>query len=187
MLEGSPAEAAKMKTGDVIIRFDGRKVEESRKLPRIVADTAVGKTVAVVVWRDGREVTIDVTLGELEKFDNANLQTGDVDEPRKPVERAFGELGLSLSTITPQLTERFGIGDDVEGVVITEVDGASAAAENGLREGDVITEVFQEKVSSPDAVAEKIKDAEKRGLRSILLTVRTGDDQRFVGLRIDGG
>ncbi len=187
VLEGSPAEAAKMKTGDVIIRFDGRKVEESRKLPRIVADTAVGKTVAVVVWRDGREVTIDVTLGELEKFDNANLQTGDVDEPRKPVERAFGELGLSLSTITPQLTERFGIGDDVEGVVITEVDGASAAAENGLREGDVITEVFQEKVSSPDAVAEKIKDAEKRGLRSILLTVRTGDDQRFVGLRIDGG
>lgn len=188
VLDNSPAKAAGVKEGDVILKFDGRDVVESRKLPRIVADTAVKKTVKVVVWRGGKEVTVDVTLGELEKFDEANLPAGtSEDEPAKPVERSFDELGLSLSTITPTLAAELGLGEGVEGVIITDVDGASAAAENGLREGDVITEVFQEKVLTPDAVGAKIKDARQRGLRSILLTVRTGDDQRFVGLRIDGG
>ena len=188
VLDGSPAMASKMKEGDVILKFDGRDVNESRKLPRIVADTAVGKAVKVVLWRAGREVTINVTLGELEKFDEANLpaDTPD-DEPAKPVERSFDELGLSLSTITPEIAEKLGLDKDVEGVIITDVNGDSAAAENGLREGDVITEIFQEKVLTPDAVEAKIKDARSRGLRSILLTVRSGDDQRFVGLRIDGG
>ena len=188
VLDGSPAMAAKMKEGDVILKFDGRDVNESRKLPRIVADTAVGKAVKVVVWRAGREITVTVTLGELEKFDEANLPAnGHGDEPAKAVERSFDELGLSLSTITPAIAEELGLDKDVEGVIVIDVDGDSAAAENGLREGDVITEVFQEKVVTPDAVEAKIKDARSRGLRSILLTVRSGDDQRFVGLRIDGG
>jgi serine protease Do len=187
VLENSPAEAAEMKEGDVILKFDGRSVNESRKLPRIVADTAVGKAVKVQVWRAGREVTVNVTLGELEKFDEAKLPANAPDEPAKPMERSFDELGLSLSTITPAIAGELGLDSDLEGVVITDVDGTSAAAENGLREGDVITEIFQEKVLTPDAVEAKIKDARSRGLRSILLTVRSGDDQRFVGLRIDGG
>ena len=188
VLDNSPAQAAKMKEGDVILKFDGRDVNESRKLPRIVADTAVGKSVKVVVWRAGREVTLNITLGELEKFDEANLPANAPDdEPAKAVERSFDELGLSLSTITPAIAEELGLDKDVEGVIITDVDGDSAAAENGLRQGDVITEIFQEKVLTPDAVAAKIEDARSRGLRSILLTVRSGDDQRFVGLRIDGG
>ena len=188
VLDNSPAQAAKMKEGDVILKFDGRDVNESRKLPRIVADTAVGKSVKVVVWRAGREVTLNITLGELEKFDEANLPANAPDdEPAKAVERSFDELGLSLSTITPAIAEELGLDKDVEGVIITNVDGDSAAAENGLRQGDVITEIFQEKVLTPDAVEAKIEDARSRGLRSILLTVRSGDDQRFVGLRIDGG
>ena len=188
VLDNSPAQAAKMKEGDVILKFDGRDVNESRKLPRIVADTAVGKSVKVVVWRAGREVTLNITLGELEKFDEANLSANAPDdEPAKAVERSFDELGLSLSTITPAIAEELGLDKDVEGVIITNVDGDSAAAENGLRQGDVITEIFQEKVLTPDAVEAKIEDARSRGLRSILLTVRSGDDQRFVGLRIDGG
>ena len=187
VLDSSPAQAAGMKEGDVILKFDGRGVTESRKLPRIVADTAVNKTVEVVVWRGGREMTVDVTLGELEKFDQANLPAGSADQPSEPVERSFDELGFSLSTITPKMADELELDDDVEGVLIIDVDGTSAAAENGLRKGDIITEIFQEKVLTPDAVEAKIKDARSRGLRSILLTVRTGDDQRFVGLRIDGG
>lgn len=189
VLDGSPAKAAKVEEGDVILKFDGRNVTESRKLPRIVADTAVGKAVKVVVWRDGKKITVNVTLGELEKFDEAKLPATDTpsEESVKPVERSFDELGLSLSTITPKIVEALNLDKDVEGVIITDIDSDSAAAENGLREGDVITEIFQEKVLTPDAVEAKIKDARSRGLRSILLTVKTGDDQRFVGLRIDGG
>ncbi len=187
VLENSPAEAAKMKTGDVILEFNGRDVEESRKLPRIVAETEVGKTVDVVVWRDGRRRTVRVTLGELEKFDQANLSTETPGEVEQPVERAIDELGLSLSTITRTMAEKYSLSTDLEGVVITDVKGDSGAAEKGLRKGDVIVEVNQEKVSTPDAVAAKIKDASKSGRRSVLLLINRDGDLRFVALRIDAG
>jgi len=187
VLDDSPAEAAKMKTGDVILKFNGREVEESRKLPRIVAETEVGKTVDVVVWRDGRERTVRVKLGELEKFDQANLTTSVPGEDERPVERSIDELGLSLSTITRTMAEKYSLDADLEGVVITEVQGDSGAAEKGLRKGDVIVEVNQEKVSTPDAVAAKIKDAAKNGRRSVLLLINREGDLRFVALRIEAG
>jgi serine protease Do len=187
VLENSPAEDAKMKTGDVILKFNGRNVEESRKLPRIVAETEVGKTVDVVLWRDGRRRSVKVTLGELEKFDQANLTTSEPGDDETPIERSIDELGLSLSTITRGMTEQYGLDSDLEGVLITDVDGDSGAAEKGLRKGDVIVEVNQEKVSTPDAVAAKIKDAEQSGRRSVLLLINREGDLRFVALRIDAG
>ncbi len=187
VLENSPAESAKMKTGDVILKFNGRDVEESRKLPRIVAETEVGKTVDVVVWRDGRRRTVRVTLGELEKFDQANLSTETPGDDEKPVERAIDELGLSLSTITRTMAEKYSLDSGQEGVVITEVKDDSGAAEKGLRKGDVIVEVNQEKVSTPDAVAAKIDDAAKSGRRSVLLLINREGDLRFVALRIEAG
>lgn len=186
VLENSPAEAAKMQTGDVILEFDSRKVDESRRLPRIVAETEVGRTVNVVIWRDGKQKIVKVTLGELEKFDQANLQKpeGRAEEPKQ---QAISELGIELSTVTPGLAERFSIVPDKEGVVITQVDPDSAAAEKGLREGDVIVEVNQEKVGAPDAVAAKIKQAKEEGRRSVLLLIDREGDLRFVALRIGTG
>ncbi|UCH73885.1 MAG: DegQ family serine endoprotease [Rhodospirillales bacterium] len=187
VLEDSPAEAAKMKTGDVILKFNGRDVEESRKLPRIVAETEVGRTVDVVVWRDGRRRTVKVTLGELEKFDQANLSAPGRGDDERPVERSIDELGLTLSTITGVMSEKYGLDPDVEGVVVTDVDVDSGAAEKGLRKGDVIVEVNQEKVTTPDAVAAKIEDASKSGRRSVLLLINREGDLRFVALRIEAG
>jgi serine protease Do len=187
VLENSPAEAAKMEPGDVILKFNGRNVDESRKLPRIVAETDVGKTVDVVLWRDGRRKTVKVTLGELEKFDQANLSTSAPDAEEKPVEGAIDELGLALSTITRTMAEKYNLDGELEGVLITDVEGDSGAAEKGLRTGDVIVEVNQEKVSTPDAVAARIKDAAKNGRRSVLLLINREGDLRFVALRIDAG
>lgn len=187
VLADSPAEAAKMKTGDVILKFNGRDVDESRKLPRIVAETEVGKTVDVLLWRDGHQRTVRVTLGELEKFDQANLSTTGPGSEETPVERSIDELGLSLSTITRAMAEKYSLDADLEGVVITEVQDDSGAAEKGLRKGDVIVEVNQEKVSTPDAVAAKIKDAAKSGRRSVLLLINREGDLRFVALRIEAG
>lgn len=184
VLENSPAEAARMQTGDVIMKFNGKPVGESRRLPRMVAETAVGETVDVVVWRDGAEKNVKVTLGELEKFDQANLT---VTDPEKGESRAIEELGLELSTITPKLAERFELDQDMEGVVVTDVDDDSAAAEKGLRKGDVIVEVNQEPVASPAAVADSIEAAEKAGRRSVLLLIDREGDLRFIALRIDKG
>lgn len=186
VLENSPAESAKMKTGDVILRFDGKAVPESRRLPRIVAETSVGKTVDVVVWRDGREESIKVTLGELEKFDQAALETPSREDERGQ-QRSISELGLGLSTITPQLAEKYSFESDKEGVVITGIETGSGAEEKGLREGDIIVEVNQEKVGTPDAVAARIKDASDDGRRSVLLLIDRDGDLRFIALRIDAG
>ncbi len=186
VLEKSPAESAKMKTGDVILSFDGRPVDESRRLPRIVAETEVGKTVNVVVWRDGGEKTVRVTLGELEKFDQAALkEPGRADEMVQ--ERSISEIGLGLSTITPSIAERYSLERDKEGVVVTKVETGSGAEEKGLREGDVIVEVNQEKVTTPDAVAAKIDEATKGGRRSVLLLIDRDGDLRFIALRIGSG
>ena len=186
VLENSPAEAAEMQTGDVILKFDGKVVDESRRLPRMVAETDVGVTVDVVVWRDGAETNIKVRLGELEKFDKANLTHSEPD-PEKAESRAIDELGLELSTITPKLAERYELDQEMQGVVIIDVDEDSAAAEKGLRKGDVIVEVNQEPVASPTAVADSIEDAGKNGRRSVLLLIDRDGDLRFIALRIDKG
>ncbi len=184
VLENSPAERAKMQTGDVILKFDGGKVGESRRLPRMVAETEVGETVDVVVWRAGKEKTIKVTLGELEKFDQASLTVGESD-PEKAEIQAIDELGLELSSITPKLAEQYEIDREKEGVVIVDVNDDSTASEKGLRAGDVIVEINQEKVNSPSAVASRIEEAGKAGRRSVLLLIDRAGDLRFIALRID--
>ncbi len=186
VLENSPAEAAKLQTGDVILKFDGKEVGESRRLPRVVAETEVGRTVDVVIWRNGKEIVAKVTLGELEKFDEAAL-TKPEPEKAKPEQRSIDELGLGLSTITPALAEKYRFESGKEGVVITDVNADSGAAEKGLREGDIIVEVNQEKVATPDSVAAKIKAAAADGRRSVLLLIDREGDLRFVALRIDAG
>lgn len=180
-----PAEKAGIQQGDVIIRFDGREVPEMRKLPRMVAETRIGKAVPVVVWRKGEEQTFQVTLGELddEKIARASLQTGEVEQKTGEV----AELGLALGQITPELRERFELDEKTKGVVITDVDETGSAAEKGLQPGDVIVEVDQEEVASPAQVAEGVKKAREEGFRVVTLLVYRQGDFRWVAVRIDQG
>jgi serine protease Do len=187
VVKESPAETAGFKTGDVIITFDGREVSESRRLPRMVAETDVGKKVGVVVWRNGKRETLSVQLGELEKVDQAALTTPEKDTPSEKGGRAFEELGLSLSPLNPELASRFDLEEDVTGLVVVSVDQDSNASEKGLSPGDIIVEINQEKVRTLEEVQEQVAKAEKAGRRSVLLLVkfRQGEDPlRFVPLRL---
>jgi serine protease Do len=184
VVKGSPAESAGFKTGDVILTFDGRRVPESRKLPRMVAESDVGKKVRVVVWRNGRKVKLGVKLGELEKVDQASLST-----PGKPTQPGkggtkFPELGLTLAPLTKELASRFELGEDASGIVVTNVDEESGAAEKGVRAGDIVVEINQEKIKSTGDVAKQVKKATKAGRRSVLLLVNQGGDLRFLALRM---
>ncbi|MGE0719570.1 MAG: PDZ domain-containing protein, partial [Alphaproteobacteria bacterium] len=96
-------------------------------------------------------------------------------------------LGLSLSTLSGELKQKFSIGEDVSGVVVTAVAGNSPAAEKGVRAGDVILEVGQEEVKSPGDVASKVEEARKANRKSLLLLIDRQGDLRFVALRIDRG
>ncbi|GGK46501.1 DegQ family serine endoprotease [Salinarimonas ramus] len=176
-----PASAAGIEMGDVIVSFDGVEVESSRDLPRIVANTPVGKEVAVEVVRDGEPVTIDVTIARLQETAEAADVTGPTEEDAPVAVREA--LGMELSEITEELRARFSIADDVEGVVVTEVDPLSAASERRIQPGNVILEVGQEPVASPAEVAERLQELRAEGRRSALLLVSDADGEvRFVAL-----
>jgi serine protease Do len=179
-----PAKPAGIEPGDVIVKFDGKDVKEPKDLSRVVADTAVGKEVDVVVIRKGQEETKKVTLGRLDDGEKAVQASNKTPEPvEKPVTQKA--LGLDLATLSKDLRSRYKIKDSVKGVVITSVDGASDAADKRLSAGEVIVEVAQEAVSNAADVKKRIDQLKKDGKKSILLLVSNADGElRFVALSV---
>ncbi len=181
---GGPAEAAGVKQGDVILEFDGRPVPKYRNLSRMVAETAVGKRVKVVVWRKGRAVTLTVKLGELEE-ERVAARTPPTVTPSD--DGVVESLGLNLAVITPELRQRFDLDEKTKGVVITDVVPDGSAAEKDLRPGDVIVEIDLEEVNEPADVSEKVEKAKDEGHRVVtLLVFRQGKgDFEWVAVRLD--
>ncbi|RAI40625.1 Do family serine endopeptidase [Rhodoplanes roseus] len=184
--EKGPAKPAGIEPGDVIVRFDGKDIKEMRDLPRIVADTPVGKDVDVVILRKGKEENKVVKLGRLEDGEKqAALSTrrgGGATEEKSVVQST---LGLNLSNISDDLRKRYKIKDTVKGVVITGVDTKSAAAEKRLSAGDVIVEISQEPVATAADVQKRIDQLKKDGRKSALLLIAgTDGDLRFVALSL---
>lgn len=213
IIEGGPISKGEIKSGDVITKFDGRDVAEMRDLPRVVAESPVGKAVDVIVIRDGKEMTVQVTLGRLEDSDVASAETSTDDAPASPNDAPATEgeggagsqegtdqaeppaaelpksdevLGMKLALLEAPNRRSFGIGDDVEGVVITEVAQGSAAAERRITAGDVIVEIGQEAMKTPEDVTARIEELKADGRRNALLMIsnKTGE-LRFVTVRIE--
>ena len=182
-----PAKPAGIEAGDVVIKFDGKDIKEMKDLPRAVADTAVGKTVDVVIIRKGKEQTKQVKLGRLDDGDKpveASIKSTTPEDKTKPATQKA--LGLDLATLSKDLRARYRIKDSVKGVVIVNVDGGSDAAEKRLSAGDVIVEVAQESVSSATDVKKRIDQLKKDGKKSILLLVANGNGElRFVALGVN--
>jgi serine protease Do len=180
---GGPAATGTIEAGDVILEFDGKKIDRMRNLPRIVAETPIGREVAVELWRRGVHHSVRVKLGELPEDEQlAAIDPGQTTAPTGAA--TIGELGVTVSGITEELRSQFGLGESVQGVVITEVEGDSPAATEGLRAGDVIMEVGQEQVGSPPELVAKVRQARQDGKKAALLLVDRQGDLRFVALRL---
>ena len=187
VMDDGPAKAAGLEAGDVIVTFDGKDVPEMRDLPRIVAETAVGKEVDVVVIRKGEEKSFSVRLGRLEDAEKAQTKVSSEgsEKDQNAAEKVKSSLGLKLSLLTDDLREQYKINDKVKGVLITDVDASSSAAEKSISAGDVIVEVGQQKVASPDDVLNRVEELKEKGLKSILLTLANkNNDLRFLALRL---
>ena len=179
----SPAERAEFEPGDVILKFDGQDVPEMRDLPRIVAGTEIGKEVEVVLLRKGVMQTKTVTIDELDE--SPATVTAAVSPENMNAESE--SLGMTFSTINPGLRERFGLAEDITGVIVTEVDPDGPAAERNIRPGDVIVEVGFEEVGTPDDVLERVRQAREAKRKSVLLLLDSSGEQRFVAVEIGEG
>jgi serine protease Do len=174
----SPAAAAGLKTSDVITKFDGQVIDTMRALPRAVASTAVGKPVELEVFRNGETLHLKATIGRLPQ-DAEEEEKAQEAEPEPGAEAEEGEegidhedlLGLSIAPLTEELRSQFQIGKSVEGVVITQVDPDSPAAQKRVKPGDVIVEVTQERVTDPQEVLARVEEVKKSGRKSVLLLI----------------
>jgi serine protease Do len=182
---GGPAEVAKIEPGDVILEFDHKKIDRMRGLPRIVAETPIGKEVEVDIWRRGEQRTLSVKLGELPEEDElAALTESGADTPTTA---QIDSLGVTIATISDELRTRYELAEAVNGVVIVEVKEGGPAGAESLRPGDVIVEVGQEEVNSPPEVAAKVNQAQQDNKKSVLLLIDRQGDLRFVALRFPEG
>lgn len=183
--EDGPAQEAGIKQGDVILTFDGKTVESMRRLPRIVAETKIGKEVDVVIWRDGEKQTVQVELGELEE-EVVATSADSSEEEQAPVvaEASIDELGVKIANVDESLRQRHNLAEGTEGVIITEVSGDSYAAEKGVRPGDIIIEASHSSVDSVDDVVDAVKAAVDDGKRTILMLIETSAGPRYFGLTI---
>jgi serine protease Do len=177
---GSPAEKAQFKAGDIILSFNGKPIEEMHFLPRIVAETKIASTVPVVVWRDGKEMTIKVTLAEMKDEEVADAAKSK--EDKGAVDKASEKmLGMQLSEMTAELKSQLGKKDvPSKGVVVVGVDAKGVSAARGIRRGDVIISAAQQEVSSLKGLHSILDDAKKTARKFILLRVWRAGETTFV-------
>ncbi|NOX40963.1 MAG: PDZ domain-containing protein, partial [Alphaproteobacteria bacterium] len=176
-----PAKIAGIKQGDVIVTFDGKHVTDTRELVRMVGNTAVGKTVDVIVYRDGKNQTVKVVLTRRETAEAAQIVPAKA-SPVLPKPKKL--LGLDLQGLSADLRAQLGLGDKISGIVVMNVEESSNAFEKGLRAGDIITEAGQNKVASVAELEKRVTQARDAGRKSLLLLIRRDGEPRFVALTL---
>ena len=180
-----PAAKAGIANGDLVTSFDGKPVGDSRALPRIVADTPIGKTVSVDVLRKGKKQTVKLTVAKLQ--DERPMRAPAPQKAPPPPAKAkskISQLGLSLAPIDGDARVQFKLAKNVQGVVVTDVVPDSPAAEKNLRPGDVIVQVQNENVRTPDDVMRRIDADAKAGKKVELMLVNRGGDLTYVALKL---
>ena len=173
----SPADRAKIKPGDVIVEFDGKKVETSSDIHNWAAKTAPGTTVKIVLFRDGERIEVNAVMGE-RPAEKTEAKPALQNEPKGP---ATEKLGLAIQTLTPDIARQLGYGDD-KGVVITDVVPGGPADEAALQRGDLIKEVNRAPIRNVQDFETAVRGAKSGD--TLALLVRRGQENVFVPLKV---
>jgi serine protease Do len=171
----SAALKAGIKSGDVIKSVDGKPIATIRDLTRTVAAAEPGSTVQIGLWREGKDMTVSAKLGEASPVKKASAETKD-HEKAGPA-----SFGVTLAPLSPEARQELGVKEDVKGALIAGVEEGSPAEEHGLRAGDVLQQVGQEKVSNPQEAVTQLKEAKKSN-KPVLMKVYREGMTRFVAI-----
>jgi len=183
--EKSPAQKAGLRAGDIILKFDGKKIDTMRDLPKLVSNTKVGKTVELEIWRNKKLITKKLTLGRLESSDDFKSENKKNQPETKTKDTEIETLKITVRNITAEDIRDRKLEKNLKGVVITSISNKSAV-EGMLREGDIIIEVQKNKILNPKQLNQLIESISKKGERTLLLTIINSNNQRrYLGVKIN--
>ena len=179
-----PAKSSGMKSGDVILEFDGKEVIDMRALPRIVAETEIDKPVNVKIWRNERLMNLQVVVGEMkeEVVKNINDQEaqGDIE-----LSVEIKELGLLVSAISEDIKRKFNIPLNTKGVIVLNVQSESDAASKGILPGDIIMEISQNKIFSPSDLKFRLDQEINSSRDFALLLINRKGTLSYIAVKIN--
>lgn len=185
--ENSPAEKAGIKAGDIVLKFNGILIDDTKNLSRMVAESPVGKAAAFEIWQDGKVISLQVPVEEMplpeypaqpEEMPAATVETTSVEQPDT------APLGISLGEINAETINKYHLPADVAGVVVTAVKNGSDAMNKGLKEGDVITQIDKQAVFDTEGAFKFINEARLDNNRPVLLQLRDNDVFHFVAVKL---
>ena len=179
--DNSPSDKAGIKAGDIILEFDGKKINEMKELPKIVAETEVGKKVKLKVWRNKREITKEIILGRLETSDDFKSQ-GTVTE--KPKEKIIDGLKITVRLLDKQDILERKLPNNTTGVVITKIESDSPV--NYLQVNNIIVEAQKRKINTIGDLINIVKIAERSTEKSLLIAIYNNQNQkRYIGVKLN--
>jgi len=179
--ENSPSDKGGIKAGDIILEFDGKKINEMSELPRIVAETEVGKKVKLKVWRNKREITKEIILGRLETSEDFKSQ-GLVTE--KPKEDTIDGLKIKVRLLNKDDIKERNLPKNTTGLVITEIDKDSPV--NYLQVNNIIVEAQKKKINTIGDLDNIVKLALKSNDKSLLIAIYNNNNQRrYIGVKLN--
>lgn len=175
----SPAEAAGIRSGDVILKFAGKPINDSRELARVVAQHPAESEAEVTLWRSGEAQTVDVVTGRMP----SSGQLADASGPTPDGGYRSSALSAELAALTPGLRARYGIEDGTQGVLVLDVKEGSVF-QDSLRSGDVIRKVEGAEVTSPQQLERLIEQAKQQAKKAVLMLISRNGQDLFLGLKL---
>ncbi len=183
--ENSPSEKAGIQAGDIILEFNGEKINQMKELPAIVARTEVGKKVEVKVWRDKKEIIKNVTLGRLETSDDFKISKNQETEKQNNNEEIIESLRIAVRPLNKEDIKNRNLPNQTTGLVITKIANNSPVA-NSIELNSIIIEAQKKKIRSTDDLRSIAKEVLNSNQKTLLLAIYNNQNQRrYIGVKLD--